>query len=425
VIATSSTYTLGGRAPARVVEPSDAAELAATLAHAAAAGESVVAFGGGTLQGAANPPARYDVAVRTVRLNDVHAYDPRDLTAGIGAGITMSALARVLAEHRQILPFDAPRPRDATLGGTLAAGWAGPRRATYGRPRDLVIGATVALADGTLATSGGMVVKNVTGYDMAKLYVGSHGTLGVLARVNVKLLPAPAAQCFATSTFDDDVRERLVANVGALTIGPSALLLCDTFAAGGDPDARPVLPSIVALFEGSDATVGRAIREYRSALGAAGVAATRLDDAAAAQSAFQAVLDRYVATPKTSFTLLSRGLGSDAPVRAARARAALAHCSTDAGRAARGWETITDLLTGDVVARFVCSGAAGVEAAIAASDSVRDALGNGDLIATSDALAGRIEAWGAVPSTIGTMRRLKAGFDPSGALAPGRYVGGI
>ncbi len=424
MIAANSTYTLGGRAPARVVEPSSAAELAATLAHAAAAGESVVAFGGGTLQGAANPPARYDVAVRTVRLCDVHAYDPRDLTAGVGAGITMSALTRVLAEHRQVLPFDAPRARDATIGGTLAAGWAGPRRATYGRPRDLVIGATVALADGTLATSGGMVVKNVTGYDMAKLYVGSHGTLGVLARINVKLLPAPAAQCFATSAFDDDLREKLIANVTGLSVMPSALLLCDTFATGGDPDARPVLPAIVALFEGSEATVSRAIREYRSALGAAGVAETRLDDAAAAQAAFQAVVDRYIATPKTSFTLLSRGLGSNAPDRAARAREALTRASIDAGRTARGWETITDLLTGDVVARFVCSASA-VDEAIAASSSVRDALGNGDLIATSDALAGRIEAWGAVPSTIATMRHLKAGFDPSGALAPGRYVGGI
>jgi glycolate oxidase FAD binding subunit len=425
VIATSSTYTLGGRTPARVVEPSNAAELAQALAQAAAAGESVVAFGGGTLQGAANPPARYDVAVRTVRLNDVHAYDPRDLTAGVGAGITMSALARVLAEHRQVLPFDVPRARDATLGGTLAAGWAGPRRATYGRPRDLVIGATVALADGTLATSGGMVVKNVTGYDMAKLYVGSHGTLGVLARINVKVLPAPAAQCFATSAFDGDVREKLITNVTALSVPPSALLLCDTFAAGGDPDARPVSPAIVALFEGSEATVGRAIREYRSALGAAGVAETRLDDGAAAQSAFAAIVDRYVAAPKTSFTLLSRGLASDAPDRAGRAREALIRCSTDAGRAARGWETITDLLTGDVVARFVCSGGAAVDASIAASGSVRDALGNGDLIATSDALAGKIDAWGAVPSTIATMRELKASFDPSGALAPGRYVGGI
>jgi glycolate oxidase FAD binding subunit len=418
-------FRLGGRAPARVVEPADARELAAVLGAAAAASESVVAFGGGTLQHASNPPQRYDVAVRTTRLDAVHDYDPRDLTCGAGAGLTLAALARRLAEHRQFLPLDAPLARDATLGGTLAAGWAGPRRAAYGRPRDLVIGATVALADGTLAASGGMVVKNVTGYDMAKLYVGSHGTLGLFARVNFKLLPAPAVQRFATSPFDDEVRDRLIAQVGALTIPPTALLLRDAFAAQGDPDARTGPAEIVALFEGSEASVERAIRDYRSALGAAGVAETRLCEGDAARSAFQAVLDAYVATPETSFTLLGRGLPSGAPRRAQRVRAAMARSTLEAAGAAHGWETITDLLTGDVVARFACRTPSAVDEAAAACDAMRDALGGAQLIAAGDALSVHLDAWGPAPATLATMRALKTRFDPAGVLAPGRFVGGI
>jgi glycolate oxidase FAD binding subunit len=423
--AVPARFRLGGRAPARVAEPADARELAAVLASAAAAGESIVAFGGGTLQHAGNPPQRYDVAVRTTHLKDVHDYDPRDLTCGAGAGLTLAALARTLAEHRQFLPLDAPLPRDATLGGTLAAGWAGPRRAAYGRPRDLVIGATVALADGTLAASGGMVVKNVTGYDMAKLYVGSHGTLGLFARVNFKLLPAPALQRFATSRFDDEVRDRLIAHVGALTIPPTALLLRDAFTAPADPEARSDAAEIVALFEGSEASVERAIRDYRSALGAAGVAETRLCDGDAARSAFQAVLDAYVATPATSFTLLGRGLPSRAPERAARVRAAMQHSTAEAAGAAHGWETITDLLTGDVVARFGCRTPSAVEEATAACAAMRDALGSAQLIAAADALWPHLDAWGPPPATLATMRALKTRFDPAGVLAPGRFVGGI
>ncbi len=130
-------------------------------------------------------------------LRGIRDYDPRDMTAGIEAGTTLAEIARVLAEHGQWIPFDAPLPARATAGGTLAAGWAGPRRAAYGRARDLVIGSTIALTDGTLARAGGMVVKNVTGYDMSKLYVGSLGTLGVIVRANFKALPRPAARRLA------------------------------------------------------------------------------------------------------------------------------------------------------------------------------------------------------------------------------------
>jgi len=422
------SYALGELAPARTVEPEDAAAAALALSDAARAGEAVVAHGGGTLQQSANAPARYDVALLTRRLDALHAYDPRDLTAGAGAGITLDALRRALEEHRQFVPFDAPRPADATLGGTLAAGFAGPRRLTYGRPRDLLIGATVALADGTLASSGGMVVKNVTGYDMGKLYVGSHGTLGVLVRANLKVLPAPAARRLAISPFDPDLRARVVAHARARLIEPTALLVIDGFPGAASDAPRDRRPRVVALFEGSESAVERAMRAYRSALGAAGVGATRVLDDAAAGDAFQSVLDAYVEhAGKASMTFVARGLPASAAERADGAIALGAMFRATHAAAGYGIDVIADLRTGDVVARFASSGFDANRAAefVEAAAMIRETLGPAQRLAAHPAVAGLVDAWGEPPATLAAMRALKERFDPKGVLAPGRFVGGI
>lgn len=391
-------FALGSLTPARVVEPADAAETAAALRAARDAGEALVAFGGGTLQRSANQPERYDVALSTKRLNALHEYDPRDLTVGVGAGMTVAALDALLARNGQFLPLDAPRASQATVGGTLATGWAGPRRAAYGRPRDLLIGATVALADGTLAKTGGMVVKNVTGYDLGKLYVGSHGTLGVIVRANFKLLPAPAVRRLAIAPFDEDLRERATLHVGALRIEPAALLMIDGF----HEIALPGRARIVALLEGSEQNVERATRELRSAFGAAGIAETRLIDGDAAARTFTSVLDAYAGVAgDASVTFLARGLPAAAAARGQQVRDAL-------GRA----DTIADLITGDVIVR-----------AYDRFDSVRDVLETATVLCAGSAIT--IDAWGAPPSTIATMRALKTQFDPQAVLAPGRFVGGI
>ena len=408
--ASLDAYALGTLVPARLVEPADAAETAAALRAAGDAGEAVVVFGGGTLQRAANAPARYDVAFSTKRLTALHDYDPHDLTAGVGAGMTVAELQRTLAQHRQFLPLDAPFAQQATVGGTLAAGWAGPRRAAYGRPRDLLIGATVALANGTLASSGGMVVKNVTGYDMGKLYVGSHGTLGAIVRANFKVLPAPAVRRLAIAPFDEELRERAFAHATDVRLEPVALLMIDGFREA----AGPAHPRLVALLEGSEAVVDRATRELRSALGAAGIAETRLLDGDDAARAFQSVLDAYAARDgEVSLTLLARGLPSEAAARAQRVRAGI-----------RRAETIADLRTGDVVVRVRETVATSAdEDAPPVDRMVRDLLGHATVLSSGSAT--RADAWGEAPATLSTMRALKAQFDPQGVLAPGRFVGGI
>ena len=210
--------TLGARAPGAVHAPRDAAELATLLRACDDAGHAVVLFGGNTLQALGNVPARYDVAIDLRGLDRILVHEPRDLTIAVEGGVTLAALDAALAAHGQFVPLDAPQPALATVGGTLASGWLGPRRATYGRPRDFVIGTTVALADGTIAKAGGMTVKNVSGYDLSKLYVGSLGTLGAIVRANFKTLPLPEARRIAVATLPEGTRARAIANVSALDI---------------------------------------------------------------------------------------------------------------------------------------------------------------------------------------------------------------
>src|SRR5260370_29086242 len=131
-----ASFAIGGCTPRHVHTPENVEALAGTLRTIREHGESVVFFGGGTLQCVGNPPTRYNVAVSLAALNKpiVHAF--QDLTIAVQAGMTLSTLTRTLSEHNQFIPLDAPRPTHGTVGGTLASGWAGPRRATYGRPRD-------------------------------------------------------------------------------------------------------------------------------------------------------------------------------------------------------------------------------------------------------------------------------------------------
>ena len=415
----AQAYALGERTPLRVEEPVDAARVAAVLGSAADAGEAVVAFGGSTLQSLGNAPTRYSIALSLRRLDRVRQYDPRDLTIGVEAGMTLANFARTLAAAGQFIPFDAPFPQRATVGGTLAAGWGGPRRATYGCSRDLLIGSTVALTDGSLATAGGMVVKNVTGYDMSKVYVGSLGTLGILVGANFKTLPRPAAQRMAVAPLTDDLRERTLAALEGLPIEPTAALVVDGFFSRtvrvGDEHSR-----LFVLLEGSPAAIDRATRDLRSLLGKCGVAQTLLLENAAAANALQQVVDAYVEPlDDRSITYRATGLVGDVWRRTAttaeRVREHGAFC-----------DFIADVRTGDTIFRVAGRTGEAIDELLPVIDAaVREMLPSSTVIAGEPRLRLRVNAWGAPPASLATQRAVKARFDPAGTLAPGRYVGGL
>ncbi len=165
-----------------------------------------------------------DAVVSTARLSGLLQYDPRDLTVSVEAGMRVAELERILAEHRQMLPLDPPWRSESTVGGVVAANLSGPRRRLYGTARDMIIGMTFATLEGKLVQSGGNVVKNVAGLDMAKLMVGSFGTLAAIATVNFKVFPMPEGSRtfvadFGTAAEAFAERDRILRSV----LTPSAI----------------------------------------------------------------------------------------------------------------------------------------------------------------------------------------------------------
>ena len=185
-----------------MLAPSNPAELAEALRDAAAAGRTISLAGNSTKHRMAGPVEPADVALTTLSLRGVLQYEPRDLTISVAAGLSWCELTHHLAENRQMVPLDPPFADGATVGGVVSANCSGPRRRLYGTARDLVIGMTFATLEGKLVKSGGMVVKNVAGLDMAKLMIGSFGTLAAIAVVNFKLQPMPEVERSFLLPFD-------------------------------------------------------------------------------------------------------------------------------------------------------------------------------------------------------------------------------
>jgi glycolate oxidase FAD binding subunit len=160
---------------------------------ASAAGtRGVVSLGGSfSKQRMARGTAVPGVTISTCAMRRVLQYEPRDLTISVEAGLPFAELSRLLAGNKQMVPLDPPCFDRATVGGVIATNGSGPRRRLYGTARDMVIGMSFAKLDGKLAKTGGMVVKNVAGFDMAKLMIGSFGTLAAMSVVNFKVTPLP------------------------------------------------------------------------------------------------------------------------------------------------------------------------------------------------------------------------------------------
>ena len=148
-------------------------------------------WGGGTAMRIGNLPDRVGIIIELSKLNRVVEHDHANLTATMQSGITLAASQKFTAAERQFVPFDAPYPERSTIGGIVAANLNGARRGCYGSVRDLVIGMKVALPTGEQIKAGGKVVKNVAGYDMCKLFVGSLGTLGIITEVTMRMTPIP------------------------------------------------------------------------------------------------------------------------------------------------------------------------------------------------------------------------------------------
>lgn len=214
---------------ATAVAPANLAEARDALVDAAAAGQPVVFRGGGTKQRWGGEPTDAGRVIETTGLDAVVEHQRSELVVTVQAGMPLARLQAFLADAGQWLAVDPPLGdgAHATVGGVVATGDHGPLRLAYGPVRDLVIGVTVVLADGTVARSGGKVIKNVAGYDLGRLFCGSLGTLGLIAEVTLRLHPRPETQRTLVAGVDVDQARQLTADVCDSTVEPSALHWAD------------------------------------------------------------------------------------------------------------------------------------------------------------------------------------------------------
>jgi glycolate oxidase FAD binding subunit len=196
-------YEIDGRRPSAALLPCTVAEIAEILRFASAERLAVTPVGGKTHLHVGMPPRKYDLALDVSAMNRMLDYEPRDLTLGAEPGMIYSDLNRTLREKGQFLPLAPPFPERATLGGIVAAGVDTPFRYAHGTARDFLLGLEFVTGEGIVSKSGGRVVKNVTGYDLHKLLIGSLGTLAVITRLNFRTFPLPPAQRMFRAPFAD------------------------------------------------------------------------------------------------------------------------------------------------------------------------------------------------------------------------------
>jgi len=391
------------------------------LREAAANDLKLMPRGHGTRATLGARPRALDGVISTARLQSVIAYEPGDLTLTAECGLGLAAIDDLLAEHGQWLPLQAYR-RQGTLGGLLASAADGILDLGYGRPRDLVLGARVALSDGLTARSRGRVVKNVAGYDVPRLMVGSLGTLGVMLEVSLKVCPRPQRQTAALLGF---------ASVA------DALLAAQRVREGQDePVFVSVLsgacePQLAIGFDGGDERVQGCRRRAVSAaerVGCTGLLVLDGDD--------NATLRRRLDDPVAHLLTDTRDEAqpddtiSGAVIRWSGRPTDLAPWLSASLATADGLGVAVraDARPGLGLA-FVGLSAADGEALRSAA---RTLLEDGRRVASAVLLAGpdelRREAddvWGPPPADIDLMRRTQSALDPQGVFACGRFVGGL
>ncbi|MDA1239256.1 MAG: FAD-binding oxidoreductase [Chloroflexi bacterium] len=259
-------YAIDGLTPRLAFAPDSRSEAAMLLRAANAAGLVVAPQGGRTATGFGRPLTEYDVALDLRGIHRVVEYVPDDLTVTVEAGITLAEVQRVLGEHGQYLPMDAPPDDHVTIGGLLATAKTGAWRGHLGSPRDHLLGVEVALPSGELARSGGRVVKNVTGYDLHRLHTGALGAFGVIVEAAFKVSPRPAqTMTLAAPAADQHEAMRVARATWDASLATRALTLL-----GGGAAAHlglPARPTVIVEFAGQAAAVERSAREFEGLAG--------------------------------------------------------------------------------------------------------------------------------------------------------------
>ena len=399
----SAEDAVDGVAPSFVVEPGSVGEISAVMNLATREGLAVSPRGGGTKVGLGAPPRSVDLILSTARMNGIIEHVPGDQVVRTQAGVKLADLQEKLAEADQMLALDPPE-RGATIGGAVASNSSGPRRLRYGTVRDLIIGITVVLADGTVAKAGGKVVKNVAGYDLAKLFTGSLGTLGVITDCNFRLHPRPdAARTLAVEVETPQQARDAAQAVVHSQVEATAIELHW----GGEAKLVSVLlESIPGGIEAKEERTRLLLQPF-------GEVRTLEDEEA----------DNLGPLDPPS-------VGADEVALKIGAPPAELASILDSVLDAAGRRDVTARFTGHAATGVTFTGLSGGEAAMAeVVEELRQIVvrSGGSVVVRSAPLSfkERVDVWGPAGDYGGLLRRVKEKFDPGYAMNPGRYVGGI
>ena len=421
-----AALSVDGQTPQCVVYSTTPEETAAVLRLAAERELGVIPCRNGTKLAVGNPPRRYDVALSLKDMNRVWHYEPADLTITAEPGMKFGDFQHFVERQGLWLPLDPPGGARASLGGIVATNAAGPLRLAYGAPRDMVLGMRIATTQGKVFKTGGRVVKNVTGYDIGKLLIGSYGTLGVIVEISFKLFPLPS-ECatFAiragTLGIARDLRRRILHS----PLVPARMVLLDAAAARlacaeASAEVGTKEPELWLEMHGSKRVIQRAQHDLESLAAAAGTAAAAVEGGQA-EEVWTRVTDlaAWAAGPSPGAALLKATLPDSA----------IEELISRAEQEAEG-ETVRLAAVAQLgvgVAHF-CVLSEMAPPAIA--DFIRrlraaaEALG-GALIVERCPLGVKeaMDVWGAPGSDFALMGKMKATWDPKGTLAPGRFLG--
>jgi len=396
-----AAHQIDGKTPQLLVAPESADQTGAALRLCSEARATVTPWGGGTAMALGNPPRQVDVVMKLDKLNRLIEHDSANLTVSVQCGMTLNTLQSSLAAERQFVPIDAPLPARATLGGVVAANLNGPRRSCYGSVRDMVIGMKVILAGGECVKAGGKVVKNVAGYDMCKLFVGSLGTLGIITEVTLRVAPVAESAATFIVRCSKTQAQRFIDELSRSQLLPAAVFLLGE---NKQHDWR------VAIWcEGFAEEVERHVRDLQ------GIAARGLlkGEVAGAEN-HNALWNKLRDLPLEPHRVL---------YRVTVPRSAI----FDFIDRSQDWnvtEIVSDTSMGTIWLAFPANKTA--IARFSEIDSLaRKRRGHAVLFSAPASLKAGINVWGQSPDTLSLMCEIKRQFDPNGLLNPGRFLAGI
>ena len=425
---TCASFCVDGRTPRLVVYPPSADQTAEVLRYASRERLAVIPCRNGSKLALGNPPREYDIALSMKEMNRVWHYEPDDLTISVEPGMKFGDFQHFVGRHRLWLPLNPAGGESSSMGGIVATNATGSYRCHYGTPRDMVLGLKFATTEGKVIKAGGRVVKNVAGYDLTKLVIGSFGTLGVIVETSFKLFPRPAECTTFVLTAATLEKAREIRRALQLSpVRPLRIFLLDSgcleflkIAENLEYDGHGC--QIWIEFGGSKRVVERCSDELEKIAAHAGETFCVREADSKTESVW-----RRADEPHSDVRLHAGDWLLKVLLPVAAIEEYLIRAYRDLRRPEHFWKTWAEPL-GGVVHLWLhpYPQPAGVEEVAGGLRRLAEEL-CGSLVIEVAPAAGkaRVDAWGAVGDDFEVMRKLKGTLDPNHILCPGRFVGGL